>query len=621
MATQSVDPQQGTPEQQQLLLVTPGPRLGWTFRDRRSLRAPFPQPPPNFEGIRWEVAHRVAAAQRSWQKTSYWPVPTLVAGPLLWFFLDRGHSIWLLFVVAVVIAGPLLAWSGWQAKQLRQAKASDPQRLYQVAYGQWAQQAAAWEQAELTRLAGVPEWGSAGTPAQRTDVFGGTLAGWQALLTVHGASILAERPLLVADLSGQHAAIGLAALTGHAQIPAAEYVLPRDLDRSGLLARLTPAELATALAEAIHTGTPGGARADRAVDVRVLQQLCSAIADGGITPARLAAATEVALGRPDPSGLLTPDEADLIRGSLFGDTYKTQIVPNLVRLDAFLSELARHAGTGIPAAPDPGRCTIFTAEPVARSAQAELLAALIIEWITVQVTGHTATTPAIIIAAADDITRPHLERLAEACEHRGVPLTLLFRHLRDDAIGVIGSRATAFMRLGNHREAEQAASFIGRQHTFVLSGFTTTRGGEHTSTSGQSQSWGTSESRRHSLTEPWAGMFSREHSSTHTVATESSESHGTSWSQADTTQRVYEFAIEPTVLQNLPDNALLLIRRDNTVAQLQPVECDPEIVTLPGVSLTPLDYEQTPAAPLVTDTAGITNNQLPYSRPGTFGRA
>jgi hypothetical protein len=37
--------------------------------------------------------------------------------------------------------------------------------------------------------------------SRRTDIFGGTLAGWQALLTVHGASILAQRPLLTVDLN------------------------------------------------------------------------------------------------------------------------------------------------------------------------------------------------------------------------------------------------------------------------------------------------------------------------------------------------------------------------------------------------------------------------------------
>jgi hypothetical protein len=69
---------------------------------------------------------------------------------------------------------------------------------------------------------------SAGSPAQRTDIYGGTLGGWQALLAVHRASILAGQPLLIADFSG-------------------------------LLSGLSPAQFANALAEAIHAGTPGGA--------------------------------------------------------------------------------------------------------------------------------------------------------------------------------------------------------------------------------------------------------------------------------------------------------------------------------------------------------------------------
>jgi hypothetical protein len=37
-------------------------------------------------------------------------------------------------------------------------------------------------------------------------------------------------------------------------------------------------------------------------------------------------------------------------------------------------------------------------------------------------------TPAVILAGADEIPRTHAERLSDACELRGVPLTMLFRH-------------------------------------------------------------------------------------------------------------------------------------------------------------------------------------------------
>jgi hypothetical protein len=117
-----------------------------------------------------------------------------------------------------------------------------------------------------------------------------------------------------------------------------------------------------------------------------------------------------------------------------------------------------------------------------------------VQWLTVQVTTSSGYAPAVIIAGADEISRPHLERLADACERRGVPLTLMFRHLRDDAAAILGSGTAAFMRLANHAEAEQAAAYIGRRHTFVVSSFTATRGGNQTSTHGGSDGYGTNDS-------------------------------------------------------------------------------------------------------------------------------
>src|ERR1700722_20200926 len=116
------------------------------------------------------------------------------------------------------------------------------------------------------------------------------------------------------------------------------------------------------------------------------------------------------------------------------------------------------------------------------------------------------TAPAGIIAGADEITCDHLEAQADACERRGVPLTLLFRHLRDDATALVGgAAATAFMRLGNHHEAEQAAAFIGRHHKFTVSGWTATQGGDHSTSQTSGYSHGPSQSRGTSTTSGWNG--------------------------------------------------------------------------------------------------------------------
>ena len=183
--------------------------------------------------------------------------------------------------------------------------------------------------------------------------------------------------------------------------------------------------------------------------------------------------------------MLSQEEQALISAELFPPEYRRQIEPNLVRIEAFLTGLAQYTEQPgqPPVTPEPpAYYTCLALEPAARSARAEVLAALTVQWLTVQVTSSNDPAPAVIIAGADEISRPHLERLAGACERRGVPLTLLFRHLRETGLGMLGGGAAAFMRLGHHGEAEQAAAYIGRQHRFVLSNVTASLGGSDTQT-------------------------------------------------------------------------------------------------------------------------------------------
>jgi hypothetical protein len=571
----------GSPGPEQLLF-TPGPRLGWTFRSRRDQITPYSEPPPELELVRQQAAARLTDAQQSWNRARKWGLrPSLVVAIVLIALAGCAHAIngnaplGTTIITAIVLAAPGTGWAIWRRMQLNLAKDADPQRLYDASHQAWQERAAGWERDELARMGDVPEWVSAQSPSGHTDVFGGTLGGWDALVTVHGTSILAARPLLVADLTGHGVANEMAGLARDAGADVAEYLLPRDL--GGLLTELSPRQFADAFAEAIHAGSPGVARTDRAVDVRVMEQLADALAAGGMTPARLAGGVQAALGHPVPPNLLKFGEAELIQGTLFGDSYRGQIGPSLVRLDAFLADLARDGSSGWDRPPRLAHCTVLAADPDSRSARAELTSALVIQWLTTQVALAGADGPAIVVAGADQVTGHHLERLTDTCDSHGVPVTLLFRHLREDAVGVIGSGATAFMRLGNHREAEQAASFIGRNHRFVLSSFTATRAGSQSLTRGTSQTWGGGETR---------GSRSRDFSRNETHSAQESRTEGTNWSDADTRARVYEYAVEPMVLQNLPDNALLLVTRAARTG-MQSVECHPAIVTLPGVSMTP----------------------------------
>jgi hypothetical protein len=577
-------------------LFTPSIRLGWTFRDRNGLTKPYPEPQPDPEVLRKQTAERAAVAQASYSRARRWVIkPSLALGLLL--LLTAGYAegrknttdaaVTLVAAMIVTVSGLGYTIRSWWRRG--RTAAAQPEQNYRKALEAWEQRAADHHQAELARLGQVPEWASASPPALRTDIFGGSLRGWKALLTTHGASILVGQPLLVMDLSGQFASGELTSAAQAAGVPAAQYVLPADLDRCGLLSSLSPAEFADALTEAIHAGTPGGARADRAIDVRVLEQLAAAL-DGWITPARLAAAAQSALGQPIPPGLLTAQEEMLTGGDLFPASYRQQVGPNLVRLDAFLADLARYAGPAQPAPPPaPAYYTCLAMDAGARSARAEMLTALSVQWLTVQVSASRASAPAVIIAGADEITRPHLERLSDACERRGVPLTVMFRHLREDTLHMLGGGTAAFMRLGNHAEAEQAAAYIGRQHKFVLSQLTATSGGNQGLTRSDTQGFGDSDNSSRSWQEFHLGPGSRSRgtSTSRNWSTSQSWADGTSWSEAEGTQRVYEFAVEPTVLQNLPDHALLLAARGPAGPQLQAVECDPAIATLPGLTSQP----------------------------------
>jgi hypothetical protein len=546
------------------LLFTPGPRLGWVFRDRSELAAPFPEPRPTPQAIGAQAAAEVAAAGQAWRRAWKWAgLPSALVAAMVIFLEGCGQAETGRFslgtvLTALVLCSPGLAYAGWQWQRYQQWRAIDPGQEYHQALDGWAQRAAWHQHAELTRLNGQPEWGSVTIPAGRTDVFGGTPAGWQALVAVHGASLLAQSPLLVIDFTGQDAATTLIALARRAGTEAVTWRLPQDLGRSGLLSDMSPAQLADAIAEALHAGDPGHARTDRAIDARVLRQLASALARGKASPHRLAAAIRTALGYPAPDGVLSATERELLAGSLFPAGYRDQVMASLVRLDAVVGELASYAAAGWPARP--GRLTCLAISPGPRTATTEVLTALIGQWLTVQLTTAPADPPAVIIAGAEDLTRAHTEQLASACELRRVPVTLLFRHLRDAAVPLVGGGVTAFMRLGNHGEAEQAASYLGRQHSFVVSSYTAAHG--------------------------WQGSgFPGFHEASSGGRT---RTDGTSWGGTQTRQRVYQYAVEPTALQNLPEYALLLADRTGGTLTTRAVECDPAIVTFPGASITPL---------------------------------
>ena len=602
---------------QRASLFTPGPRLGWVFRDRRQLADPFPEPRPDLDAMRAAAAQQAESAEKAYRKIrKFLGIPStllfvvlLLANGCAANINGSGPPV-VSDLIALVICGPgmTLTFLRWRKARHAAAAVTQVPDAHQRAVAAWQQREEAWQRAELSRLDHVDEWGSAEVPgaAPRVDVFGGSLRGWQALLTTHGTSLLASQPVLAVDLTGEVVCQELTDTARAAGVPAAVWLLPAQLGASGVLAGLSAAQFADALAEAVHTdGTAGAARAERAVDTRVLEQLHGALG-GDVTPARLAAAVRAALGHAGQPAVLSPGEQALISSELFPAEYRRQIEPNLVRIEAFLTALAQHTEQPgqPPVTPEPpAYYTCLALEPAARSARAEVLAALAVQWLTVQVTSSNDPAPAVIIAGADEISRPHLERLAGACERRGVPLTLLFHHLRDTGLSMLGGGAAAFMRLGHHGEAEQAAAYVGRQHRFVLSNVTASLGGSDTHTITETEGQTVTDTIHIGGHAGWKshvprGLRGPGHDETRRPArsrsvarnwsTARSWAESTNWTSAAASQRVYEYAVEPAVLQNLPDQALLLVTRGSGGPVLRSVECDPAIVTLPRVSARPL---------------------------------
>jgi hypothetical protein len=631
-------------------LFTAPPRLGWVFRDRRQLLAPFGEPPPvlQSQSVPPQLEAERAAAEQALRKTQRRITPVsviLLIGFILLAGCDRamfgGGPALGAVVIGLLAGGPGLVLTGVRYARLQSARQAITQASQQA--NAWdAQTAAGWQQrkdthehAEAARVDRLDEWGPAVVPghARRIDVFGGSLWGWEALLTVHGASLLAERPLLVADLTGELVCRELAVTARDAGGSSSVHLLPSQLAGTGLLTAFGPAQLADAVCEVMHAGAADTARADKAVDTRILEQVTAALG-GQVSFTRLATALRALLGHTAPPGVLDPAEHAQIT-MLFPADHLQHIQANLIRIESFIAPLAaagQAAAGGLPAADETARLRCLALEPAARSVRAELLAGLLVQWLTVQVTAAGPASPAVVIAGADEITRPHLERLSDACERRGVPLTLLFRHLRETAADLAGGGAAAFMRLGNHQEATTAADLIGRQHKFVLSQLTATLGGNQTHTRTDTEGWGESATTTrgwHDTTtigprqdSPWrlgdvtsraigrSESFSSTASRNWSAAT--SWADGTNWSDAESTQRVYEYTVEPGTLQHLPDHALLLVTARSSGLELTPVECDPAIITLPHVSTTPLpDQAVTPPARTVATPPATAHPAVP----------
>jgi len=611
-------------------LAVPGERLGWIFNDRNLYRRKYLEPPPQPGPVPQHLHNRLMNAQRAQAKRM---LVSLGVGVGLSTLIgccgaivaagDNSGGVGVLvgaFSLLAFLAGVGGAvWAGVAPSMARRAIAAVQEQLQQ----QYAQAYAAWDgrrrlhdQQQQHAVDAMIEWGAASPSAgtRRVDIIGGTTYGWEAVLTVFGGSLLATRGhMVLVDFTGEALCTELIQLATMTRRSVQERRLPSQLAQFDLVGGLEPNELVDCLVEAMYGDAQGANRAERSQDTLLLNEVCT-ILTPNLSMARLLAALRVLTDRPAQTAL-TGAETDRLH-DLLPDESRRQLHGHLRRIEAFLHPLER-MGSERPA-PEVADLTCLIGDSDGRNAQNELLKDLLVQWLARQVRREAAPMGSLVLIGADEVHHRSIEKLSTLCERRGIRLVLLFGHLREESLHTIGGGEVALMRLGNHQEAAQAADFIGKGHKFVLSQLTRTLGGNETHT--LADTYGESETRGGSRgTSSGKHDFSRQRSTnwskTRNWGQTESMARGTNWSDAQSVQRVYEYAVEPRVLQDLPEYAMILVKGEGRGSVVQAVEVDPAIVTLPRVSMTPLDLQPLPDPAEAVTPATRQPSQVTVSQP------
>src|SRR3984957_15366455 len=337
-----------------------GLHLGWIPNEpglrARAYAAPAPgvPDPDSPEAAALRAAH---AARALWTRLLI--VVGLLALALFGLVGAFSHRTWFWGVgaaLAVCCWLPLLEFAVRRRRVAgRQRRESEDRAVRHAAeVAEYERGKAAWQHSEAERIAAAPRWlqVAAHEDITRLDVFGGTPQGRQNLLAGVGATLLAERAVIVLDLSQDRVADGLIAEARQAGISCQDYQLPRDLPATPLLAGLTGDEIASLIGEVLHADDANATAAGRATDLMILRKITRALG-GRVTMSRLhqalslllADATAATAGTnagdtPAAAGQhLSPAEEAGLHG-LFGAGMRGEIGGNLIRLAAVLEPLA-----------------------------------------------------------------------------------------------------------------------------------------------------------------------------------------------------------------------------------------------------------------------------------------
>ena len=473
-------------------LFVQGERFGWTYHDKRKLRRDFLEPiplvppylPPVEEmqrlqhararlkfrvtlSMKFGVAAGVVLACCAGVLTSSAGLPRVA--------IDILATASVLCIAGGAAGAVLVALRFFRLRASVHEALAEPQRRFEQARESWMSRKGAFEADESSRMEAIPDWAPAVLPPgnKRVDIVGGTPQGWEALLVVFCSSAVSTcGGVIIADLTDETVSQSFLAVAA-AERRSTDMLAVPEMLLSGLFLGLARADIVDMIVQLVHPDDAAD-RVDRSVDRRILDRICSTLG-GPISISRIVAALRILLGDSEESADLTEAERHVIANELFGDDYRQQTRGNLIRLESFINPLI-----GLTCDGDPRPAADVTCLALDRGhhgGHRDAAGSIIVQSLARQVGVHKGWAT-VVVVGADDVPFRQIERLSDSCERQGVRLVLFFRHLRGSVSQLLGGGSTlAIMRLGNHEEAQRAADFVGRQHTFVLSEVTRTLGG------------------------------------------------------------------------------------------------------------------------------------------------
>jgi hypothetical protein len=368
-------------------------------------------------------------------------------------------------------------------------------------------------------------------------------------------------------------------------------LLPTELADSDLLAGLGPEQVAEVLVEAFYGGENDADQGDRSMITDIMEETCRVLAPGGLSMPRVEEGLRALMNGPARSGILTEEVRYQLSHDIVSSDYRREEFWKLRPLASLVRSLGRLGSQPRPPATVPLRCIVMSTQW--RSADPNFLMELIASWAERRIVSGERQIATLVIAGADELTVRHIERLSDLCQWHDVRLVTMFRHLQDTSAGLIGAGPlVGFMRLGNHEEAARAAEYIGKERRFELSQRTLSvdgdqshstsesrgasrgdsrtesrqSGGSQPSTGPSTATWGISDSRARSTDRCWGNIIG--------------ESGGKSWELTHAHQRTENYKVEPGILQQLPDYAMVLVEQDHLGNDVWAVDVNPAIAEL-----------------------------------------